>query len=223
MEWQTSVCRHYRIRWRTMIGLRSVVRQELAYVAVVVGILAALHVALSRSFLVQSKSMEPTLLAGDVVVVEPVGKRVLAGGRSRRARAAWRKPVRDEVWVFRSDYAPGERHIKRIVGIEGDTLAIRNGELYVNSTSHRIKNYTCIECEADRSKKYNWKLLVVPPDSYFVMGDNPDQSMDSRHFGVVSEDRFVGRVLRTSFSYAADGSKPVLRRVRWSRLGRRVR
>ena len=202
-------------------GVRTGVRQNLACVAGAVGVLAMLHLALTRSFLVQSESMEPTLLSGDVVVLERSWTEIAS--HSGNDHVGPKRPGRGEVWVFRSGYVPAEMYVKRIIGIAGDTMTVENGVLSVNGVNYQIVGDICGDCQSGFHAAHDGKLTVVPLGFYYVMGDNPGRSMDSRHFGLVSQDRFVGRVLRIGFSYEADGSKSLRRRVRWSRLGLRVR
>ena len=82
----------------------------------------------------------------NVVVVEPVGKRVVADVRGGRARVERRKPARGEVWVFQSDYGVERGHVKRVIGVGGDTLMVRDGVLYVNGTIYQLVSDICSEC-----------------------------------------------------------------------------
>lgn len=200
-------------------GLGSEVRRPLACVGVVgCGLLTMLAATSARSFVVRSGSMEPTLLSGDAVAVESIPRRTFPG-ESVSHTGGW--PSRDEVWVYRSSYTPDELYIKRVVGIGGDTLEVRNNVLYVNGASGKIGN-VCRDNATACVLAETWGPLVVPIGFYFLMGDNLCQSMDSRHSGPVSRDRLVGRVTRIRFSYDADTSKSPLGRIRWSRLGTRV-
>lgn len=207
-------------------------------------LLAARLVAV-RSFVITSGSMESTLLAGDVVLADRarVGRRV--PGTDRRLPGHG-PPRRGEVWVFRSERGRGGKQVKRLMGLPGDTLAMRNGvvsingealdEPYVGLTSGQASSHADFAWQrahlpaAANPATYaptrdDWGPLIIPEDSYFALGDNRDQSWDSRHTGLVGHDRLEGRVALVLFSYGMSPAATPLPRprgIRWTRIGRRV-
>jgi signal peptidase I len=201
---------------------------------------------LVEAFKIPSGSMEGTLLAGDFLLVNKLvygAEMPLTGTRLPALRA----PRRGDVVVFQWPQDPDKNFVKRIVGVAGDTLAMRDGLLYRNGLPV-IEPYARRESpESDPSaeefrwqrdhlvrravaasgyhpSRNNWGPLVVPPGRYFVLGDNRDNSLDSRYWGFVADTLVRGRPILVYFSFAPDSTAPFewLTRVRWRRLGERV-
>jgi signal peptidase I len=185
-------------------SLLRTILQPLA-VAIVLGFLvrAALHL-----YAIPSASMAPTLEAGDQIVVTPY------------FRGA---PQHGDVIVFESPTAPDELMVKRVIAIPGDLVDSRLGRM-------RIGGYTLPEPYLLRQASTGAVAAqIIPADSYFVMGDNREDSSDSRSWGVVPRPRIVGRarlvLWRTatpSASIAGDAARAAaasgstMRRVRTS-------
>ena len=169
----------------------------------------------------------------------------LTGFHCCRLPAA-RAPRRDEVVVFRSveDSTPNLNIVKRVIGAPGDTLqmvrdtVIRNGqrldEPYALHTAltpvqeeefrlrqikaWQLPHYIGLSPERYRPTTHDWGPIVVPPQHYFVMGDNRDQSYDSRFWGFLPRAHIRGRPL---FIYMSIATHPF--RIRWNRLFRHPR
>jgi len=131
--------------------------------------------------------------------------------------------------------------VKRIVGLPGDTLAMVNGRLRVNgktvaepyawhedstvdpaSDEFNWQRAHLVDPAARDSAHYSpsrntWGPILVPPGMYFVLGDNRDNSLDSRYWGFLPAQDILGEARRVYFSKDSTGH------IRWSRLGRRVR
>ena len=207
--------------------------------------IAALALAiLLRTFFVQaykipSGSMESTLLIGDHIIVNklayglrmpdsifgltplasaiPYGKYLFTSGQVHRGDIV--------VFVFPED--PTKDFIKRVVGIPGDTIEVKAGVLYLNG-QRAPDSYTHFEVPADERSERNQRdyasPLTVPPDHYFMMGDNRDRSYDSRFWGPVNRDGIEGHAMFIYWSCANDSSAlSCLYDVRWPRLSRPVR
>lgn len=207
---------------------------------------------LVRAFVVEmykipTPSMQRTLLVGDFLVVDKIGY-----GRSFPLThfhlPAFRHPQRGEVIVFKWPADPSINFVKRVVGIPGDTLLMRSGSLYRNGrrvtepyVTHTApgddasaadfrwqRGYLVPSLQASRSyfpSRNNWGPLVVPPSNYFVLGDNRDNSLDSRYWGFVPDSLVRGHPLFVYFSYhpAHDSRWGWLTEARWSRVGTVVR
>jgi signal peptidase I len=149
----------------------------------------ALVVALGLRFWVlepryiPSSSMEPTLQIGDRIAVEKLSYR-------------WREPQRGDVVVF---YPPGETdrqraYIKRVVGLPGDRLQIQNGQVYANGVPlpepyiAEPLDYALVKPDGEEAA-----TLTVPPGSYWVMGDNRNNSNDSHVWGYLPRRNLIGR------------------------------
>lgn len=144
-----------------------------------VAILLALFIIffVAQSFLVQGVSMEPTLQDGERLLVDKVTYRL-------------REPQRGEIVVFAYPKEPRRKFIKRIVGLPGDIVEIRDRTLYVNGQA--------IAEDYIRGPMYQpFGPVQVPQGSYFVLGDNRNNSEDSRFrdVGPVPRENIVGRAL----------------------------
>lgn len=130
-----------------------------------------------RAFTVEGPSMLPTLHSGERLVVE-------------RVTYLFRPPHRGEVIVFRYPLNPREFFVKRVVGLPGDRVAIRGGYLWVNG--QRLEE-EYVNARALRP----FPEVQVPPDHYFVMGDNRNNSEDSRdpRVGFIPRELVVGRAI----------------------------
>jgi signal peptidase I len=132
-------------------------------------------VSVAQAFQVEQYSMEPTLLPHDRVLVDKILYRL-------------RQPHRGDVIVLKYPLNPQRNYIKRIVALPGDALEVRNGKLFVNSK--RV-----IELYVNGEAQGNYGPLTVPKDSVFVMGDNRNNSEDSRAFGALKKTLIVGQAL----------------------------
>ncbi len=216
-----------------------------------------------EAFRIPSGSMIPTLLVGDWLFVNK-----LAYGPTIPFTNAhlpgYTSPKHQDVVVFVSpyqadnapDYTP--TLVKRLIGMPGDTLYMRGGQLYLNgiaqhqgfaATNYRgndgvvAPNFEWQRTLALASSRFgaapaqptlgNWGPLVVPPDHYFMMGDNRYCSKDSRYWGVVPKANVRGTPLFVYYSYVpgpssddsecsgkiSDRPLPAITDIRWSRLG----
>jgi signal peptidase I len=129
--------------------------------------------AVSARIKVESVSMQPTLYEGDFVFVNQLAYRL-------------GEPQRGDIIVFRYPPDPTQiPYIKRVIGLPGDQISISNGEVFINE--HRL---TEPYIAAPPARGGNW---VVPPDSLFVMGDNRNNSSDSRAWGFVPLENIIGK------------------------------
>lgn len=130
-----------------------------------------------RAFTVDGPSMLPTLHSGERLLVDKLTYR-------------FRDPVRGEIVVFRYPSDPSHFFIKRVIGLPGDQITIASGQVYVNGR-RLAESYVNSLTLGGRSS------YEVPPDSYFVLGDNRNNSQDSRspYVGYVPRSHIVGRAL----------------------------
>jgi signal peptidase I len=207
---------------------------------------------LVRSFLVEafkipSGSMEGTLLVGDFLLVNKLVYGAEVPFTHKRLPAV-RAPRHGDVMVFQFPEDLTKDFVKRVVGLPGDTLAMKDGLLFRNGgalkeryVSHTEpgtdpageefgwqRNFLVRSAQAAASyhpSRNNWGPIVVPRGNFFVLGDNRDNSLDSRYWGFVADSLVRGRPLVIYFSYAPDStsSTALLTNVRWGRLGTRVR
>ena len=131
------------------------------------------------------------------------------------------KPARGDVFVFRPPPESGrtQSFIKRIVGLPGDVIMVRDGDLYRNGEKLTDEDYV----KRIRSSPYSLRTYgpeTVPPGHVFAMGDNRDLSSDSRKFGFVPMENIKGQAFLKYWSWNSEGD--FLHKVRFSRLGRRI-
>ncbi|RJR14613.1 MAG: signal peptidase I [Nitrospiraceae bacterium] len=134
---------------------------------------------------------------------------------STRLSNAWSSG--NPFYLFKDDC---KDFIKRVVAVGGDRIEVRNKYVYVNGTPlvepYAIHNDLSIE----GAPRDNFGPFTVPRGSFFVMGDNRDQSYDSRFWGVVDMDEIKGKAFIMYWSWDAEGS--LLSQVRWGRLGKLI-
>jgi len=195
-----------------------------------------------EAFKIASGSMEHTLFEGDFLLINKLvyGAGIPGSGVKLPALHA---PRRGDVIVFTYPVDPRLNYVKRIVGIPGDTLAMREAELIRNGKPVPENYIQRTPSEPDQSdddfrwqKAYlvgnaavedyhpsrnNWGPLVVPAHDYFVLGDNRDNSSDSRYWGFVADSLVRGQPLVVYYSYAPDTGDKLdwLTRLRWKRFG----
>jgi signal peptidase I len=192
-------------------------------------LIAALIAFFVRSFVVQafkipSSSMEPTLLVGDHLLVNRLSY-IMKVPFTDIVILNLGNPSRGDVVVFRYPVDRSKDFIKRVIGTEGDVVAIKDKVIYLNGRKMNDPHAFFAEdsiIPGVFSQRDNFGPIKVPPDSYFVMGDNRDRSLDGRFWGFVKKEDLVGRALIIYFSW--DGrADDVFHYVRWERFGRLIR
>jgi signal peptidase I len=197
-----------------------------------------------EAFQIASGSMTHTLLTGDFLFVN----KALYGAQIPGTKArlpGFRQPARGDVIVFAYPRDPTQDYVKRVIGTPGDTVAMRRGYVLVNGNRlaepyvQRIdpdndvtspdfewqRPFLLARSDDDRRhyhpQRDEWGPLVVPAGKYFVLGDNRDDSSDSRYWGFVDATAVKGRTLLVYFSYdrGTHDALPWLTDIRWSRLG----
>lgn len=201
-----------------------------------------LIVLLLRSFLVEpfkipSGSMMPTLLSGDFILVSKFSYGIRLPVLNAKIIDVG-EPRRGDVMVFRFPEDPSTNFIKRVVGLPGDKVAYFNKILYINDkpmnqellgtyigigeaarmngASHRLEKLENVEHKIlvrDRAMPQGFEL-TVPEGEFFVLGDNRDNSNDSRYWGTVPEANLVGRAFMIWMNWNSEDTS-----VTWSRIG----
>ena len=214
--------------------------------------LAILLFVVVRSFFVEafkipSGSMERTLLVGDFLLVNKLVYGAEVPFTGRRLPAVHAPQYRDII-VFQWPEDPSKSLVKRLVGLPGDTVSMQRGVLLRNGTpqieayaSHSEPDWDPAADEFHWQREFlvtraqalpryhpsrnNWGPLVVPARNYFVLGDNRDNSLDSRYWGFVPDSMVRGKPLIVYYSYSPDSSSSIdwITRIRWKRLGESVR
>lgn len=172
-----------------------------------------------QPFEIPSGSMENTLLVGDHIFVNKFiyGTRIpLTASRILKIR----DPKRGDVIVFEFPPDRSKDFIKRVIGVPGDVIMVRNKHVFVNGVPYRNPHAIHTDSEVlpgSRSQRDNFGPVRVPPDDYFVMGDNRDNSYDSRFWGFVPNSDILGLAFIKYWSWDGDTW-----RVRWRDIGRLI-
>jgi signal peptidase I len=201
-------------------------RQEIRPLLIMAVIMFSIRSSLADWNDVPSGSMNPTIIEGDRVFVNKVAYDLKVPFTTWHI-AQWSNPQRGDIVVFFSPY-DGQRLVKRVVGLPGDTIELRNEQLFINgkavdyaplpegissqlpvteqeqsqfateqlpSHSHAVMAIPGI-AEAKRT----YGPVTVPAGHYFMMGDNRDNSFDSRYYGAVDRKEIVGKATDVVFS-----------------------
>jgi signal peptidase I len=193
-----------------------------------------------QAFEIPSSSMEDTLLIGDHLFVNR--EQFAAPARWMGPLMPYRDVRRDEIAVFMSPEQPGLFLVKRIIGVPGDRIHLRDDIVYRNGEKliepfvrHKREhnpytdNFPAVPPSEEygvRNEKWAEELpkhidgadIVVPPDSYFAMGDNRDVSYDSRFWGFIPKKNIIGRPMFIYWSFETPDDQYEMRGI-GDRLG----
>jgi signal peptidase I len=203
---------------------KSALRENIE--AIIVAIVLALFI---RTFVVQafkipSGSMLDTLLIGDHILVNKFiyGVRLPFAGT---VLIPVTDPKHDDIVVFKFPEDPSKDFIKRVVGIEGDTIEIRNKKVYVNGELQERDFAIYLDPFTQYSEQNRDHLgpLKVPENSIFVMGDNRDYSYDSRFWGFVDLKDLKGKAFMIYWSWDGSNTDSLIDYVRWDRIFQRLK
>ncbi len=173
-----------------------------------------------QAFKIPTGSMEPNLLVGDHLLVN---KFIFGPALSdiERAVLPMRTVERGEVLVFKFPEDPERDFIKRVIGLPGETLELRNQTVYINGAP-LLEPYAHYQLPpggdygegSDVRRRYG--PVTIPADHYFMMGDNRDDSQDSRYWGFLPASFIKGRALFIYWSFgSSDGG---FLGTRWGRI-----
>ncbi|MDP3982109.1 MAG: signal peptidase I [bacterium] len=161
---------------------------ELAKIVLIaIVIVVPIRAFVFQPFLVRGDSMQPNFANGDYLIVEELSYR-------------FRDPKRGETVVFRFPQNPSSRYIKRIIGLPGEAVQIRNNQIIIEtslgSSDILVLNETSY---LPGAQTVGSSRTVLGKDEYFVLGDNRQFSSDSRQWGILPEDHIIGRALLRVF------------------------
>lgn len=197
---------------------------------------------LVEAFRIPTGSMENTLLVGDFLLVN----KAVYGAQVPLTHShlpQFRQPSRGDVVVFVPPHEPDKNYVKRLIGVGGDTLEMRDKVLYRNGQAlsepyvrhtdpnndvyapsmywqcdfrpARLKDTDC------RPTRDNWGPVVVPTGRFMMLGDNRDDSEDSRYWGFVDRSAIKGEPLFIYYSFDSNTMRPFpwITQIRWGRIG----
>lgn len=187
---------------------------------------------------IPSSSLSPSVLPGELIVVNPLAYGLNFGGKYiwRTARAL---PRRGDIIVFRKPKLTSKDLVKRVIGLPGDVVQYHHKRLYINhrlipeiflhyAIDHADQQFMLVKEELENLDgirhliyvdkrggdwhRYTWR---IPRHEYLVMGDNRDDSRDSRSWGFVKQSKIIGRAEVVIFSW-----NRLLHELRWQRIGK---
>lgn len=182
-----------------------------------IAILIALFIRayIVQAFKIPSGSMIPTLLIGDHLLVN----KFIYGVKpplSDKKILVFETPKRGDIIVFKYPEDPSRDFIKRVIAVEGDIVEIKNKKVFVNGVELKepYARYTDPYIHPrELDPRDNFGPIKVPPHKLFVMGDNRDQSYDSRFWGFVDLNDVKGKALIIYWSWDSENQKPRLQRI----------
>jgi signal peptidase I len=208
---------------------KSVVREYFESIVIAVILALFIRTFVVQAFKIPTGSMEENLLIGDHLLVNKFvyGPAATAG---ERALLPLDIVGRGDVVVFKYPEDPGRDFIKRVIGLPGETLEIREKQVYVDGEplTEPYTHFLQPVGRADAGEvtafdvRERYGPVTIPTDQYFVMGDNRDNSQDSRYWGFLPRDYVKGRALVIYWSFESGHNLNVLSSIRWGRLLRQI-
>ena len=186
--------------------------------AIIIAVILALFIRMFvvQAFKIPSGSMKPTLQIGDHILVN----KFIYGVKLpyvRKTIIPVSEPERGDIIVFKYPEEPDKDFIKRVIAIPGDTVKIQDKRVFVNGqpVAHDYGMHTDSNVIPGRvNRRDNYGPKTVPENAYFVMGDNRDNSYDSRFWGFVKESAIKGEAFIIYWSWDSEDFD-----VRWGRIG----
>ncbi len=203
---------------------KSTAREYFESICVAVILALFVRTFIVQAFKIPTGSMENNLLIGDHLLVN---KFVFAPTVASIERALLPiDPIRrGDIIVFKYPEEPERDFIKRVIGLPGDTLELRNKRVYINGTmlNEPYVHYLVPPDEEGSGGEFDVRVqygpVTVPPGHYFMMGDNRDNSQDSRYWGFMPQEYIKGKALFVYFSFGEEtGLAGLVSGIRWNRI-----
>lgn len=193
--------------------------------AIIIAIIIAMFIRtfIIQAFKIPSGSMLETLQIGDQILVNKFIYGIKIPFTDGKTLIPVKNPQKGDIVVFKYPEDPSKDFIKRVVATGGDTLELIDKKLYVNNKMVEGETYAVYKTQdiipGKFSSRDNLRKIKVPENKLFVMGDNRDNSHDSRFWGFVDLNAVRGKALIIYWSWNKDKSVPMWASVRWNRVG----
>ena len=199
---------------------KSKVQEYIEAIIIAILIAVVIRTLVIQAYKIPSRSMVPALLVGDHLLVNkfiygvkiPVLRKILIPVTD---------PKKGDIIVFIYPHDRSKDYIKRVIGVAGDKIEIKNKNIYINDQPYKdtFGIYSdSITYPAMMQPRDNFGPVVVPKRSLFVMGDNRDESADSRFWGFVNLRDVEGKALVIYWSWNSEENS-LLKKIRWERMG----
>ena len=199
---------------------KHVIREYAESIVIAVVMALIIKAFVIQAFKIPSGSMIPTLKIGDHILVN----KFIYGTKlpfSDSIIIPLRRPNRGDIIVFKFPDDEKKDFIKRVIGLPGDLVEIKGKKVYINGSpiddSYAVHSDPMLYPSGIQPRD-NFGPLTVPQDSYFVMGDNRDFSLDSRYWGFVKLNKIKGKAFIIYWSWNGEE-----RWLRWERIGMLIR
>lgn len=199
---------------------KHVIREYAESIVIAVVMALIIKAFVIQAFKIPSGSMIPTLKIGDHILVN----KFIYGTKlpfTDRIIIPLKRPNRGDIIVFKFPDDEKKDFIKRVIGLPGDIVEIKGKKVYINGgpidDSYAVHSDPMLYPSGIQPRD-NFGPLTVPQDSYFVMGDNRDFSLDSRYWGFVNLNKIKGKAFIIYWSWNGEE-----RWVRWERIGMLIR
>ena len=203
--------------------LKSSLRENTEAIIIAIIIAMFIRTFIIQAFKIPSGSMLETLQIGDQIRDKKFVYGVKIPFTDGKILIPVKDPQKGDIVVFKYPEDPSKDFIKRVIATGGDTLEIINKKLYVNDKLVGKELYAVYKTDkiypGQVSARDNLRKIKVPENNLFVMGDNRDNSHDSRFWGFVDLVAVRGKALIIYWSWNKDKSVPLWNSVRWSRIG----
>jgi signal peptidase I len=206
---------------------KSTAREYFESICVAVILALFVRTFVVQAFKIPTGSMEPNLLIGDHLLVNKFNFAPTATGLERTLLPI--DPIRrGDIIVFKYPEEPDRDFIKRVIGLPGETLELKNKKVYINNMplDEPYVHYLFPpgdegqDVPPDFDVRVTYGPVTVPPDHYFMMGDNRDNSQDSRYWGFLPRDYVKGKALFVYFAFGEEqgGLSKLFTSIRWNRI-----
>ena len=201
-----------------IMGKKRFIKEYLEPIVIAVFIALFIRAFIVQAFKIPSSSMEPTLLVGDHLLVN----KFIYGMRIPYTDIKlfqYKKPKRGDIIVFIFPKDRSKDFIKRVIETEGEKVAIVHNKIYIND---KLIDDSWGRFTMPRASIEDYGPVKVPESSLFVMGDNRDNSQDSRFWGFVKLNEVKGKAFIIYFSWDSN-AQDLLNKIRWTRFGKLIR
>lgn len=197
-------------------GAKKSIWREYAEALIVALVLALIiRTFVVQAFKIPSESMLQTLQVGDHLLASKFAYGVKIPFTDKYIYEGT-DPQRGDIIIFQYPNDPSVDYIKRVIGVPGDVIEMRDKQLYRNGQPVKEDYIRNTDPDGVEPLRDNYAPVTVPPGKYFVMGDNRDNSLDSRFWGFVDRKAIRAKAWRIYWSWGG------LDDIRWGRIGRKI-
>lgn len=196
-------------------GKKSVWREYAEALVVALALAFIIRAFVVQAFKIPSESMLGTLLVGDHLLASKFAYGIKIPFTDKYIYEG-EEPRRGDVIIFEYPNDPSVDYIKRVIGVPGDVIEVRDKQLYRNGQPVKEAYARHSDPDGIEPLRDNYAPVTVPPDKYFVMGDNRDNSLDSRFWGFVDRKAIKAKAWRIYWSWNGPGD------IRWNRIGQKI-